>query len=167
MIHKPVKIAQQNETSGNLSESGSSPFFGRMTFYVNLSQQNLILNQKSVASIIEKPEIIQAAGNKPKQIEEYFGRVSSHSPSISIARMLSPAGWKEPGQRPEFDEYTVVLKGLLHVRTEEREYRVKAGQAIQVKAGEWVQYSSPEAEGAEYIAVCLPAFSPETVHRDE
>lgn len=117
--------------------------------------------------IIDKPLIIQAAGNKPKQIEEYFGRVRSNSGTISIARMVSPDGWEEPGQRPEFDEYTVVLKGLLQVRTKEQVYRLKAGQAILVQGGEWVQYSSPDAEGAEYIAVCLPAFSPETVHRDE
>jgi mannose-6-phosphate isomerase-like protein (cupin superfamily) len=119
-----------------------------------------------MALIIDKPQIIQAAGNKPKQIEEYFGRARSNTSGISIARMISPSGWEEPGQRPEFDEYTVVLKGVLQVRTKEQVYRLQAGQAILVQGGEWVQYSSPEQVGAEYIAVCMPAFSPETVHRE-
>ncbi|MBS0000463.1 MAG: cupin [Cyclobacteriaceae bacterium] len=120
-----------------------------------------------MAVIINKPQVIQAAGNKPKQIEEYFGRARSKTTELSIARMKSPAGWEEPGQRPEFDEYTVVLKGILHVRTIEEVYEIASGQAVLIHGGEWVQYSSPYKGGAEYIAVCLPAFSPDTVHRDE
>ena len=114
----------------------------------------------------QKPTIIQAAGNKPKIIEEYVGRINSQTTVVSIARMKSPSGWKEPGQRPEFDEYTVVLKGRLKVKTAKEELDIKAGQAVIAYAGEWVQYSTPGPEGAEYIAVCLPTFSPETVHRD-
>lgn len=120
-----------------------------------------------MAVIIDKPQLIEAAGNKPKQIEEYFGRISSKTPQISIARMKSPAGWEEPGQCPEFDEYTVILKGTLRVKTKGREFILAGGQAVLIRAGEWVQYSSPSEGGAEYMAVCLPAFSPDTVHRDE
>jgi mannose-6-phosphate isomerase-like protein (cupin superfamily) len=109
---------------------------------------------------------IQAAGNKPKLIDEYVGRVNSGTAAVSIARMRSPGGWTEPGQTPEFDEYTVVLHGSLRVTSREGELDVNAGEAVWTKAGEWVQYSTPGAEGAEYIAVCLPAFSPATVHRD-
>lgn len=118
-------------------------------------------------TFIEKPSIITAAGNKPKVIEEYIGRVNSKTEALSVARMKSPEGWIEPGQTPEFDEYTVVLKGTLRVSTREGDVYVRAGQAIIVHKGEWVKYSSPEPEGAEYVAVCLPAFSPDTVHRDE
>jgi mannose-6-phosphate isomerase-like protein (cupin superfamily) len=118
-------------------------------------------------TLIEKPSIITAVGNKPKVIEEYIGQVNSQTTPVSIARMKSPQGWVEPGQQPEFDEYTVVLQGMLRVRTQENTIDIHAGQAIIAHHGEWVQYSSPEAEGAEYIAVCLPAFSPEIVHRDE
>lgn len=116
---------------------------------------------------IESPTIISAAGNKPKIIEEFIGNVNSKTNSVSVARMKSPAGWIEPGQKPEFDEYTLVLKGMLRVTTKSSVIDIKAGQAIIVNKGEWVQYSSPSADGAEYIAVCLPAFSPATVHRDE
>lgn len=116
---------------------------------------------------IETPTIVKAAGNKPKQIEEFIGAVNSGTTDLSVARMRSPSGWVEPGQTPEFGEYTVVLKGMLRVKTGDGEYDVHAGQAIIVGANEWVQYSTPEADGAEYIAVCLPAFSPETVNRDE
>ncbi|MEW6196380.1 MAG: cupin [Bacteroidota bacterium] len=116
---------------------------------------------------IEKPTIIEAAGNKPKIIEEYIGRVNSHTSDVSVARMKSPGGWIEPGQTPGFDEYTIVLKGLLRVTTKNSVYDLNAGEAIITKKGEWVQYSTPNPEGAEYVAVCLPAFSPETVHRDE
>ena len=116
---------------------------------------------------IEKPIRIEAAGTPAKTIEEFVGRVASRSAAISIARMVSPAGWSEPGQSPEFDEYTVVLRGKLKVETKEKAYEISAGQAIIVTQGEWVRYSSPYAEGAEYIAVCLPAFSPEIVHREE
>jgi len=115
---------------------------------------------------IPKPTIIEAAGNKPKRIEEYIGRVNSQSAALSIARMVSPPGWIEPGQTPEFDEYTVVLRGVLRVTTREGSIDVRAHEAVIARAGEWVQYSSPDVSGAEYIAVCLPAFSPETVHRD-
>lgn len=116
---------------------------------------------------IETPTVVEAAGNKPKKIEEFIGAVNSGTNELSIARMCSPSGWVEPGQTPEFDEYTVVLKGMLRVKTKDQEFDVEEGQAIIVGANEWVQYSTPGADGAEYIAVCLPAFSPETVHRDE
>jgi mannose-6-phosphate isomerase-like protein (cupin superfamily) len=114
---------------------------------------------------ILKPTIIQPVGNLPKIIEEYFGRVNSGDTAVSIAKMKSVAGWEEPGQTPEFDEYTVVLSGTLRVESKNETVDVHAGQAIHTKAGKWVRYSSPN-EGAEYIAVCLPAFSPDTVHRD-
>jgi hypothetical protein len=116
--------------------------------------------------LIPAPTVIEAAGNKPKVIEEYVGRVSSRSAELSIARMRSPSGWEEPGQAPEFDEYTVVLRGLLRVKSRDGTLDVRAGQAVVTRAGEWVQYSTPEEEGAEYVAVCRSAFSPETVHRD-
>jgi mannose-6-phosphate isomerase-like protein (cupin superfamily) len=115
---------------------------------------------------IKGPTIIKAAGNKPKIIEEFVGRVNSKTAALSIARMKSPSGWIEPGQTPGFDEYTVVLKGMLQVKTKHGSYDVKAGEAIITSKGEWEQYSTPGTEGAEYIAVCLPAFSPESVHRD-
>ena len=116
---------------------------------------------------IEKPTIIKAAGNKPKVIEEYIGRVNSHTYDLSIARMKSPAGWEEPGQKPEFDEYTVVLRGMLRVRTKAKVLDIRPGEAVIVNKNEWVQYSTPNEDGAEYLAVCLPAFSPDTVHRKE
>lgn len=116
---------------------------------------------------INGPTIIQAAGNKPKVIEEFIGRVNSGTEGLSIARMKSPSGWVEPGQTPEFDEYTIVLRGVLHVTSRSGTIEVAAGQAIITPAGEWVRYSTPGPEGAEYIAVCVPAFSPHTVHRDE
>jgi mannose-6-phosphate isomerase-like protein (cupin superfamily) len=115
---------------------------------------------------IPTPTRIQAAGTPPKSIEEFVGRVNSGTEPVSIARMVSPGGWSEPGQTPEFDEYTVVLKGQLRVETREGILDISAGQAIITRRGEWVRYSSPSPEGAEYIAVCLPAFSPQTVHRD-
>ncbi len=117
--------------------------------------------------VIEKPVIIKAAGNKEKRIEEYFGRISSATTEVSIARMISQEGWEEPGQCPEFNEYTVVLKGKLKVETSNEEFTLGAGQAIMTDAGEWVRYSTPFPGGAEYIAVCLPAFSPEIVNRDK
>jgi mannose-6-phosphate isomerase-like protein (cupin superfamily) len=116
---------------------------------------------------INSPSVIKAAGNKPKIIEEYIGKVNSGSDNVSIARMKSPQGWMEQGQTPEFDEYTVVLKGMLRVKTKNDTLDIKEGEAVITRKGEWVQYSSPESEGAEYIAVCIPAFSPDTVHRDE
>ena len=116
--------------------------------------------------LIEKPTIIASAGNLPKRIAEYVGRVNSDTEAVSIARMESPAGWIEPGQTPEFDEYTVVLRGMLRVETRSATMDVKAGQAIIAHRGEWVRYSTPEPGGAEYIAVCIPAFSPQLVHRE-
>jgi ethanolamine utilization protein EutQ (cupin superfamily) len=120
-----------------------------------------------MAKHVEMPTIIKAAGNKPKVIEEFIGRVNSQTADVSIARMNSPGGWLEPGQTPEFDEYSVVLRGMLRAQTKDGTIDARAGQAIMIPRGQWVQYSTPEAEGAEYIAVCLPAFSPATVHRDE
>jgi mannose-6-phosphate isomerase-like protein (cupin superfamily) len=117
--------------------------------------------------LISAPTIITAAGNKPKRIEEYAGRVNSGHAAVSVARMVSPSGWLEPGQRPEFEEITVVLRGMLRVETESGTLEVGAGQAIVTAPGEWVRYSTPERDGAEYVAVCLPAFSPDSVHRDE
>ena len=117
-------------------------------------------------TLITSPTIIEAAGNKPKIIREFIGRVNSATQKVSIARMSSPEGWEEPGQTPEFDEYTLVLQGMLRVETKENVFNVNAGQAIITFSGEWIRYSTPNPEGAEYVAVCLPAFSPETVHRD-
>jgi len=118
-------------------------------------------------TLIASPTRIEAAGNKLKLIDEHIGRVNSGHGQISIAHMHSPAGWVEPGQTPEFEEFTVVLRGLLRVTHQGGALDVHAGQAVVVHAGEWIQYSTPEPEGAEYIAVCLPAFSPDTVHRDQ
>jgi len=115
---------------------------------------------------ISSPSIVEAAGNKPKIIEEFVGRVNTGTNGVSIARMRSPGGWVEPGQIPEFDEYTIVLRGSVRVMTKAGAVDVSAGKAIIVTKGEWVQYGSPEPDGAEYIAVCLPAFSPDNVHRD-
>jgi mannose-6-phosphate isomerase-like protein (cupin superfamily) len=116
--------------------------------------------------LIAEPTFISAAGNKPKRIEEFIGRVNSGNNGISIARMQSPSGWVEPGQRPEFQEMSIVLYGMLRVEHENGSIEVHAGQAVIVEPGEWVRYSTPGREGAEYIAVCLPAFSPQSVHRD-
>ena len=120
-----------------------------------------------MATLIPSPAVIEAAGNKPKRIEELVGRVSSGTGAVSVARMVSPAGWVEPGQTPDFDEYTLVLRGTLRVETRGETIDVTAGQAVIAGKGEWVRYSSPFEGGAEYVAVCLPAFSPDTVHRDE
>jgi len=120
-----------------------------------------------MALIIEKPSVIKAAGNKEKIIKEFFGAVNSGHLNVSIAEMKSPDGWLEPGQTPEFDEFTVVLDGELQVETKEQTHFIKTGQAVLIKKGEWVRYSSPNAEGAHYISVCIPAFSPGTVHRDK
>ncbi len=117
-------------------------------------------------TLISGPTVIQAAGNKPKRIEEFVGRVNSKTESLSVARMVSPSGWQEPGQTPEFDEVTVVLRGELTVEHRGGTLKVAAGQAVIAHRGEWVRYSTPHPDGAEYIAVCLPAFSPDTVHRD-
>lgn len=115
---------------------------------------------------VPRPTLIEAAGNKPKRIEEYIGRVTTQTAAVSVARMTSPSGWVEPGQTPAFDEYTVVLRGTLRVTSRGGVLDVHAGEAVIAHAGEWVQYSTPGAEGAEYLAVCVPAFSPDTVHRD-
>lgn len=116
--------------------------------------------------VIKAPTRIQAHGQPPKTIEEFVGRANSKTESVSIARMVSPAGWAEPGQTPQFDEFTIVLRGELQVETRAGVDRVSVGQAIIISRGEWVRYSTPGPEGAEYIAVCLPAFSPDSVHRD-
>jgi mannose-6-phosphate isomerase-like protein (cupin superfamily) len=115
---------------------------------------------------ILQPTIVQAAGTPPKRIEEFFGRVNSATENVSIARMKSPSGWSEPGQTPEFDEYSVVLSGVLHVAFRDEEFDIHAGQAFFSPKGKWVRFSTPSTEGAEYISVCLPAFSPDIVHRD-
>jgi mannose-6-phosphate isomerase-like protein (cupin superfamily) len=120
-----------------------------------------------VPTLVREPTRITAAGNKPKLIDEYIGRVNSKTEALSVAHMRSPGGWVEPGQTPEFDEFTVVLKGMLRVTHKEGSLDVHAGQAVITNKGEWVQYSTPLDEGAEYIAVCLPAFAPGMVHRDE
>jgi ethanolamine utilization protein EutQ (cupin superfamily) len=118
--------------------------------------------------IIDKPAEIKASGNKEKIIEEFIGRVNSNTVQLSIAKMTSPEGWEEPGQTPEFDEYTIVLKGCLRVETKDKSVKdIMAGQAVIVNKNEWIKYSTPFKDGAEYIAVCLPAFSPDLVHRDE
>jgi mannose-6-phosphate isomerase-like protein (cupin superfamily) len=114
---------------------------------------------------INFPSVIEAAGTRPKRIEEYIGRVNSGSTAVSVARMIAPAGWQEPGQQPAFEEYTVVLKGRLRVESEDGVLDIRAGEAVITPAGQWVRYSTGP-QGAEYIAVCLPAFSPETVNRD-
>ena len=116
-------------------------------------------------TLIAQPTRVNATGNRPKVIDEYIGRLNSKTEGASVAHMRSPAGWEEPGQRPEFDEFTIVLKGTVRVKHESGSLDVRAGQAVIAHRGEWIQYSTPE--GAEYIAVCLPAFSPETVHRDK
>ena len=117
-------------------------------------------------TLVDAPSVIEAAGNKPKIIEEYIGRVNSRTGAVSIARMTSPGGWEEPGQTPEFDEYTVVLKGCLRVESKDGVLDVRAGQAVIAARGEWVRYSTPDPEGAEYLAICLPGFSMDAVHRD-
>lgn len=116
--------------------------------------------------LIEKPAVVKAAGTKPKLIQEFAGRVNSGHDGVSVAHMVSPGGWEEPGQRPEFEEITVVLRGRLRVEHEAGALDVCPGQAVVTAPGEWVRYSTPDADGAEYIAVCVPAFSPDTVHRD-
>lgn len=120
----------------------------------------------SMPTLLTQPTRIQSAGNKPKLIDEYIGRANSQTSGVSVAHMRSPEGWTEPGQKPEFDEFTIVLRGRVIVRHADGELEVKAGQAVVAHRGEWVQYSTPDEGGAEYIAVCLPAFSMETVHRD-
>ncbi len=120
-----------------------------------------------MARLIQSPALIQAPGNKPKVIEEFIGRVNSATEGVSVARMQSPEGWAEPGQTPGFDEYSIVLAGTLRVESKDDSFTVTAGQAVIAEKGEWVRYSTPHEGGAEYVAVCVPAFSPDTVHRDE
>jgi mannose-6-phosphate isomerase-like protein (cupin superfamily) len=120
-----------------------------------------------VPELIEQPTRVEAAGTPPKLIDEFVGRVNTGTDGVSVARMRSPTGWSEPGQRPEFDEVTVVLAGMIRVEHDGGALDVREGQAVLTRAGEWIRYSTPEEGGAEYIAVCLPAFSPDTVHRDE
>ena len=120
-----------------------------------------------MATLISEPKIIEAVGTQPKLIQEFIGRMNSGTESVSIARMESPSRWAEPGQTPQFDEYSIVLKGSLRVETKSRTLDVKAGQAVIAHRGEWVRYSTPSAEGAHYIAICVPAFSPATVNRDK
>jgi mannose-6-phosphate isomerase-like protein (cupin superfamily) len=120
-----------------------------------------------VPQLIESPSRVEAAGSKPKVIDEFVGRVNTGEERLSVARMRSPEGWLEPGQRPDFDEYTVVLDGCLRLEHEDGALDVRAGQAVLVQAGEWVRYSTPEPGGAQHVAICLPAFSPQTVHRDD
>ena len=117
-------------------------------------------------TLVKKPSVIEAAGNRPKIIEEFVGRVNSRTEAVSVARMRSPSGWEESGQTPEFDEYTLVLAGMLRVESRNGSIDVRAGEAVIAHRGEWARYSSPEPDGAEYIAICLPAFSPDTVHLD-
>ena len=119
-----------------------------------------------MAVLVPGPAYVQAAGNKTKVIEEFVGRISTDTGDVSIARMRSPGGWAEPGQTPDFDEYTLVLRGILRVVSKEGTLEVKAGQAVVARRGEWVQYSTPSPDGADYVSVCIPAFSPSTVHRD-
>lgn len=119
-----------------------------------------------MASLVTAPKRFAAHGQPPKEIQEFVGRVCTGTADLSIARMISPEGWNEPGQTPEFDEYTVVLRGALYVETRDGEHVVRAGQAILIGRGEWVRYSTPDPGGAEYVAVCVPAFSPDIVHRD-
>jgi len=117
--------------------------------------------------LIRQPSRVPAAGEPPKLIDEYVGRASTGQDGVSIAHMRSPSGWVEPGQRPEFDEFSIVMRGALVVESEDGQMTVQAGQAVHARPGEWVRYSTPSADGAEYISVCLPAFAPGTVHRDE
>ena len=131
-----------------------------------MTQETPHATLRPMPTLIATATRIEAAGNKPKLIDEYIGHVNSRTSGVSVAHMRSPGGWQEPGQTPEFDEFTVVLRGVLRVEHRGGSLDVAAGQAVIAHRGEWIRYSTPGAEGAEYIAVCLPAFSPETVHRD-
>jgi len=137
---------------------------------VNVVMKSVVRDHREniqMPKLIEQPTVIACVGTKPKQIQEFAGRVNSGHAAVSVARMISPSGWEEPGQRPEFEEITVVLRGVLRVEHDTGALDVRAGQGVVTSPGEWVRYSTPGPEGAEYVAVCLPAFSPATVHRDE
>lgn len=134
---------------------------------VNSAISKTNINLSYMALLIKEPSIIKAAGNKEKIIKEYFGNVNSHTSEVSIAKMKSPRGWEEPAQTPQFDEYTLVLKGKLMIKTISEEITVSEGEAIMTRKGEWIMYSTPYDGGAEYIAICLPAFSPALVNRDD
>jgi ethanolamine utilization protein EutQ len=149
---------------GGRTNASAPTFVSALLRCCNLIRQR---ETETMPTLISQPTRIQAAGNKPKIIDEYIGRVNSKTSAASVAHMRSPQGWVEPGQTPEFDEFTIVLKGTLWVEHAGGTLDVRAGQAVVTHAGEWVRYSTPEDGGAEYIAVCLPAFSMETVHRDE
>ena len=143
---------------------GVEPMASRMESQIFFTESSLY--SLFVPTLIAAPSIVAAAGTKPKRIEEFAGRINSGHAEVSVARMVSPSGWVEPGQRPEFEEITVVLRGMLRVEFEGGALDVRAGQAVVTRPGEWVRYSTPDADGAEYVAVCVPAFSPDTVHRD-
>jgi mannose-6-phosphate isomerase-like protein (cupin superfamily) len=136
-----------------------------MDKFRNVLEKKRIQRENIMPTVIGSPSVIEACGNKPKTIEEFIGRANSNTEAVSIARMKSPHGWEEPRQKPEFDEYAVVLRGTLRVESEDGQVDINAGQAVIAHRGEWVRYSTPLPEGAEYIAVCVPAFSPDTVHR--
>jgi ethanolamine utilization protein EutQ len=169
--HNPIGVVVSSDFIPQGSREARQPWAVRRNrFAVKTSRVKCLLaflEFWNMPTLISNATTIEAAGNKPKLIEEFVGRVNSETTAVSVARMKSPGGWIEPGQTPEFDEYTIVLRGLLRVKTNDGEIDVGAGQAVIVHHGEWVQYSSPEPDGAEYIAVCVPAFSMETVHRDE
>src|SRR3984885_11756112 len=153
----PVRSSAARSAASQIPRHGP-PCFNRVATNIR---------NPTMPTLIPQPARIQSAGNKPKLIDEYIGRVNSQTTSASVAHMRSPGGWIEPGQTPAFDEFTIVLKGTLHVEHKSGSLDVAAGQAIITYAGEWVRYSTPHQSGAEYIAVCLPAFSMDTVHRDE
>ena len=138
----------------------------RILLYPEVGKFRREIDAESMPTLIAQPTRIQAVGNKPKLVDEYIGRVNSNTSAASVAHMRSPQGWLEPGQTPEFEEFTIVLKGTLRVEHKGGSLDVQAGQAVVAHAGEWIRYSTPQEGGAEYIAVCLPAFSMETVHRD-
>ena len=143
-----------------------APTWGKSEIHAQTASEPANCYDDAMPTFIAAPTRVEAAGNKPKLIDEYVGRVNSAHEQVSIARMRSPEGWVEPGQTPEFDEFTVVLRGILRVEHSGGVMEVRAGQAVHTRAGEWIRYGTPDTDGAEYIAVCLPAFSPATVHRD-
>jgi hypothetical protein len=143
---------------------GVEPIASRIESQIFFTQSSLYSD--FMPTLIAAPAVVAAAGTKPKRIEEFAGRINSGHAEVSVARMVSPSGWQEPGQRPDFEEITVVLRGMLRVEHKDGVLDVRAGQAVVTSPGEWVRYSTPEPDGAEYVAVCIPAFSLDTVHRD-